>query len=79
MPANGGSPIRLTDIGSARSPAFAPDGKTLAFLAIPPGGRGFDLYLAEVAIAGDTLQLSPPRRLSTDFAINADGGLTWAR
>lgn len=78
MPATGGSPVRLTDIGSARSPAFAPDGKTLAFLAIPPGGRGFDLYLAEVTTAGDTLQLGTSRRLSTDFAINADGGLTWA-
>ncbi len=79
LPASGGSATRLTNLGTARAPVFDPDGATLAFLAIPPGGRGFDLYLAEVTITADGLQLGVPRRLSTDFAIDADSGLSWVR
>ncbi len=79
LPASGGSAVRLTDLGTARAPVFSPDGAMLAFLAIPPGGRGFDLYLAGVTVTDDGLQIGPPRRISTDFAINADAGLSWAR
>ncbi|WP_044232081.1 PD40 domain-containing protein [Chloroflexus sp. Y-396-1] len=79
LPVDGGAPVRLTDIGTARAPVFAPDGNTLAFLAVPSGGRGFDLFIAEVTITAEALSLGPPRRLSTDFAINADGGLSWTK
>ncbi len=79
LPADGGSPVRLTDLGTARAPVFAPDGDALAFLAIPPGGRGFELYLAEITASGETFQLGTPRQLSTDLAIDANSGLSWAR
>ncbi|WP_298820273.1 TolB family protein [Chloroflexus sp.] len=79
LPSDGGSATRLTDFGTARSPVFSPDGSMLAFLAIPPGGHGFDLYLTEVTVANEGLQIGTPRRISTDFAINADAGLSWAK
>jgi TolB protein len=69
----------LTDIGTARAPVFAPDGNTLAFLAVPSGGKGFDLFIAEVKITAEALALGTPRQLSTDFAIKADGGLSWTK
>lgn len=79
IPVTGGSAVRLTDLGTARAPVFSPDGAMLAFLAIPPGGRGFDLYLAGVTATDEGLQIDSPRRISTDFAINADAGLSWVR
>lgn len=79
IPATGGSAVRLTDLGTARAPVFSPDGAMLAFLAIPPGGRGFDLFLAGVTVTEAGFQLDTPRRISTDFAMSADGGLSWVR
>ncbi|ACL24354.1 TolB family protein [Chloroflexus aggregans] len=79
LPAAGGSPVRITDLGTARAPVFSPDGTLLAFLAIPPGERGFDLYLATVTVDDTGLRLGPSRRLSTGFAINPDAGLSWTR
>lgn len=81
-PTDGSSPMprRLTSIGSARSPVFSPDGQTLAFLAIPPGEHGFDLWVSQLSLREDgTLQAAEPRQLTKDMRIDADSGLSWAQ
>jgi TolB protein len=50
MPVGGGSAIRLTSLGGARSPTFSPDGKLLAFLAIAPGSDSFDLWVVDLQL-----------------------------
>lgn len=73
------APQRLTSLGTARAPMFSPDGQLLAFLAIPPGGNGFELWVAEVN-AGDSgsLQISDPRQITQNMNLDADSGLSWA-
>jgi TolB protein len=79
LPASGGVPQQLTELGSARAPAFAPDGTQVAFLAIAPGGNGFDLWISAVQQAEDgSLRLAAPRRLTTEQQLDADSGLSWA-
>lgn len=79
MPARGGAPMRLTTLGTARAPAFSPDGKQLAFLALTPGNNRFDLWVADITAGADGLQLGEPRQLTTDLGIDADSGLSWGR
>lgn len=72
-------PQRLTSIGTARSPVISPDGQLLAFLAIPEGGHGFDLWIADLNLREDgMLQAAEPRQLTRDMRIDADSGLSWA-
>lgn len=79
LPTGGGVPVQLTNIGTARAPAFAPNGRLLAFLAIAPGEAGFDLWVADIASDPAGLLLSgPPRRLTTGLKIDGDSGLSWA-
>jgi TolB protein len=78
MPASGaGQPVRVTSTGTARAPAFSPDGTRLAFLAVAPGDRGFDLWVVDLGAQGSTAPVSEPRRLTTDMQIDADSGLSW--
>ena len=79
MPATGGAPVRLTTLGTARAPAFSPDGKQLAFLALTPGNNRFDLWVADITTGADGLQIGEPRQLTTDLGIDADSGLSWGR
>jgi TolB protein len=73
IPIGGGSPVRLTSLGGARAPAFSPDGKLLAFLAIPPGSDSFDLWVVELQIGADgALRASEPRQITQDMRIDAD-------
>lgn len=77
--AGGGTPLRLSDMGAARAPAFSPDGRQIAFLAIAPGEGGFDLWVADLTVdAGGGLRASAPRRLTTGLSLDADSGLSWA-
>lgn len=81
-PGAGSSPLpqRLTKLGTARAPAFSPDGTMLAFLAIPPGGQGFELWSAEISsTSSGSLQVGEPQQLTTDMHLDADSGLSWAR
>ncbi len=79
MPAGGGAPLRLTSLGGARAPAFSPDGKLLAFLAISPGSNSFNLWVADIEIGVDgQLRAGPPRQITHDMRIDADSGLSWA-
>jgi TolB protein len=71
-------PHQLTMMGSARAPEFSPDGSLLAFLAIPPGKGGFDLWVADVSEQDGQLVLGTPRQLTEDMALDADSGLSWA-
>jgi TolB protein len=79
MPAAGGAPVRLTSLGGTRAPAFSPDGKLLAFLAIVPGSDSFDLWVVDLQIGADgALRASEPRQITRDMRIEADSGLSWA-
>lgn len=72
------APQRLTRLGTARAPVFAPDGSMLAFLAIPPGQSGFELWVAELERdANGLLRLAEPRQLTEGMRLDADGGLSW--
>jgi TolB protein len=76
----GGSPVRLTSLGGARAPAFSPDGKLLAFLAIMPGSNSFDLWVVDLQIGADgALRASDPRQITHDLRIDADSGLSWSK
>jgi TolB protein len=75
-----GPAIQLTSLGSARAPAFSPDGKQLAFLAIAPGSNSFDLWVLDLA-AGPDGALTPgqPRKVTQGMALDADSGVAWGR
>lgn len=78
VPLGGGAPVRLTSLGTARSPAFSPDGRWLAFLAIAPDSHGFDLWVAELQEAqGGALSALSPRQVTQNLGIDADSGLAW--
>lgn len=80
MPAAGGAPTRLTSLGTARAPSFAPDGMHLAFLAIAPGTNTFDLWVADLQPgAGGALRALQPRQLTSGMGIDADSGVAWGR
>ena len=75
----GAAAQRLTTIGSARAPAFSPEGQHLAFLALSPGG-GFDLWVADLSrnTVGQ-LSASNPRQLTTELKLDADSGISWGK
>ncbi len=77
--AGGGTPLRLSDIGSARAPTFSPDGRQIAFLAIAPGEGGFDLWVADLIVEEGGIRATTPRRLTTSWRLDADSGLVWGR
>jgi TolB protein len=80
MPAAGGAPLRLTSLGTARAPAFSPDGKQLAFLAIAPGANSFDLWVMDLQSGADgALQPGQPRQITQGMALDADSGVAWGR
>jgi TolB protein len=80
MPVGGGATVRLTSLGGARAPAFSPDGKQLAFLAITPGSDSFDLWVVDLQLGADgTLRASQPRQVTHDLRIDADSGLSWSK
>jgi len=73
-----GPPIQLTSIGAARAPAFSPDGKQLAFLAIAPGGNSFDLWVLDLEAGADgSLAPGQPRQITQGMALDADSGVAW--
>jgi DNA polymerase-3 subunit gamma/tau len=75
-----GPPIQLTSLGAARAPAFSPDGKQLAFLAIAPGGNSFDLWVLDLQAGADgALTPGQPRQITQGMALDADSGVAWGR
>ncbi|MGB9753157.1 hypothetical protein [Roseiflexus castenholzii] len=79
IPTAGGTIVRLTSIGTARAPAFSPDGRMIAFLAVAPAEIGFDLWVADLRMIGDSLQASTPRQVSIGLRADADSGLSWGK
>lgn len=73
------SPLRLTSLGTARAPAISPDGTLLAFLAVPPGEGGFELWVANLSVgSNNTLRTDNPRQITRNMRLDADSGLSWA-
>jgi TolB protein len=73
------APQRLTTLGMARAPAFSPNGRLLAFLAIPPGADGFEMWVAELSLRSDgTVQAGEFQQLTTGLGIDAASGISWA-
>src|SRR5262249_29181871 len=74
------APKRLTSLGTARAPAFSPDGKLLAFLAIAPGANSFDLWVVDLQPGPDGApQPGQPRRVTQGMGLDADSGVAWGR
>jgi TolB protein len=73
------APQRLTTLGMARAPAFSPTGRLLAFLAIPPGEDGFELWVARLSLRSDgTVRATDVQQLTTGLGIDAASGVSWA-
>lgn len=73
------APQRLTSLGMARSPAFSPDGQLLAFLAVPEGQNGFELWVADLSRdANGTPTVGTPRQITQNMRLDVDSGLSWA-
>ncbi len=78
--ATAGPAVQLTSLGSARAPAFSPDGTQLAFLAIGPGGNSFDLWVLDLQPGTDgAFQIGQPRQITQGMALDADSGVAWGR
>jgi TolB protein len=68
---------RITSLGSARAPAFSPDGSQLAFLALDSGG-GFDLWVVDLRRdENGALQATNPRQITDGLGLDADSGISW--
>jgi TolB protein len=70
-------PVRLTTTGHARGPAWAPDGRQLAFLDEHDGG--FDIYVLDVAADANPITAGSPQQVTGDGAVDATAGLSWSR
>ena len=78
VPSDGGTPTRITSLGTARAPAFSPDGTLLAFLAIAPGTNRFDLWVVSLQHSADgALRPDQPRQITREMGIDADSGVAW--
>jgi TolB protein len=78
-PNEGGTPVRISALGAARAPAWSPDGRQIAFLAVAPGARRFDLWVVAIVEEDGTLRAGQPVRLTENAAIDADSGLSWGK
>lgn len=76
-PALGGSAVRLTNTGAARSPTWSPDGTRIAYTQV--GDAGTDLYVLSVQIKDGALTGGEPKALTSNGQIDASSGLSWGR
>jgi TolB protein len=71
------APLRLTSQGRARSPAWAPDGRQIAFVAAE--GETFDIWLLNLDLGGDWPQpTGTPERLTANADVDATSRPSWA-
>jgi len=66
-----GTPTTLVSGQLVASPAFAPDGKTIAFLAPSTHGGGFQLWTVNPAVAGSV------RDITTDLGLDSTSAPVW--
>lgn len=74
-----GAPQRATTDGVSRSPAWSPDGKSVAYLSGQGGKFDFWVIAVEKAPEGATLRLSAPKRVTQGLDPDPAGGLSWTR
>ena len=66
-----GTPTTLVSGQLVASPAFAPDGKTIAFLAPSTPGGGFQLWTVNPGVAGSV------RDITTDLGLDSTSAPVW--
>jgi TolB protein len=66
-----GPPTTLVSGQLVASPAFAPDGKTIAFLAPSTPGGGFQLWTVNPSLAGSV------REITTDLGLDSTSAPVW--
>jgi serine/threonine protein kinase len=78
LPVNGGEPraVRIPEeaVGNSFGPAFAPDGRHLAYLT----GSGASQHVAVIDLGADYKPIGTPRRV-TKRPMYPDGGSCWTR
>jgi TolB protein len=71
------APVRLTQMGTARGPAWSPDGTQIAFVAAEKGA--FDVWLVSLDTTGASPQpVGKPARLTNGGDIDATARPSWA-
>jgi TolB protein len=71
-----GEEVQLSKLELARSPAWSPDGKSIAFLSGQKGS--FDVMVVDVSIEDRHLAVSNERTLIAEASADATSGLSWA-
>ena len=78
MNGDGSNAISVSSIGMARTPRWSPDGQYVAFVASQ--GQEFDLFAVNLSFNGNVISVaSDPKQLTKGQAIDANGGISWAR
>ena len=76
VPAEGGTPIRLTNLHNVRAPTWSPDGSWIAFLQVD--GDSFKAVAAPFSVGDDGMpKLGEPQELFKGRGIDASSGLSW--
>ncbi len=76
-PSIGGTAVRLTNTGAARSPTWSPDGSQIAYAQV--GDAGTDLYVVGLTTTNAALTPGEPSPLTSDGQIDATSGLSWGK
>lgn len=76
IPASGGDPVQLTDLGDVSAPEWSPDGEFIAFM--DPEDSSFRVATIEFSDNGDgNPSASDPETLFTAGGIAPESGLSW--
>jgi TolB protein len=74
-PSIGGAAVRLTNTGTARAPAWSPDGKQLGYIEV--GRSGADVYVMALQNTEGSLAPGKAEALTNTGQIDANSGLSW--